>query len=52
MGLSFLKGQKLRKSDMRLIGRASNMRFFSLLQKSGYIEIRGKTVLIKKDFVL
>jgi hypothetical protein len=49
------KGKRYRKSDIKCelhkirLNNGNSMRFFSLLQKAGYVEVRGKSVLIKKD---
>jgi len=57
--LHLRKGSKLRKGDVRselfkvkIHGKKNAVRFFSLLQEAGYIEIRGKVIIVKKDFLM
>ncbi len=50
------KGAKIKKGDLkgqlfriRFHGK-NGTRFFSLLQQAGVIEVRGKVVIVKKDY--
>jgi len=56
--LTLNKGKKYRKSDLKgelhklRLNRGNSMRFFSILEHAGYIEVRGKSVYIKKNLQL
>ena len=52
------KGTKFRTSDLKAelwkirLNKSSSRTFFSMLQKSGFIEVNGKTIKIKKNIRL
>lgn len=58
MSLELKAGSKFAKYALRqeLVNvrftRENSMRLFSILERAGYITIRGKTVYIKKNLIL
>lgn len=52
------KGHKYSKSELNStlfkirLNQGNSMRFFAMLQRDGVVEVRGKTVYVKKDFRL
>jgi len=52
------KGMKFRTSDLKAelwkirLNKNSSRTFFSMLQSAGYVEVRGKTIRIKKNIKL
>lgn len=52
------KGKKYRKSELKgqlhkiRLNNGNSMKFFSILQQAGYVQVRGKSVYIKKNLQL
>jgi hypothetical protein len=52
------KGKRYRKSELKgqlhkiRLNNGNSMKFFSILQKAGYVEVKGKSVFIKKNLQL